>query len=346
MKIILTLLIAAVGYLIAKKIKLPVPAMIGSMLAVGIFNVFFDRAFMPASIKVFTQGIAGIFIGIQIEKEFFQNIKYYLKPLALLMLMLTINTFIVGIINAQISKLDILTSLLASIAGGTTDVSLISLDLGADASSVAIMQTFRLVSALSIFPSWINFLTKNDVTTQKNTINSIKSTLSGTSQYFKLILTIIIAFVASYIGKITNIPAGSLIFSAVTIMIINLTTDWIYVVRDVKTLSQLLAGSLIGVTFTKNTFANLPTLLIPIVTLFISYVIINYLFSIFCVKLKWLDRKTALFSSCPAGASEMALIAAESGADLPAIGLIQVSRLIYSISVMPQLVILFMSMLK
>lgn len=59
-----------------------------------------------------------------------------------------------------------------------------------------------------------------------------------------------------------------------------------------------------------------------------------------------MDRKTALFASCPAGASDMALIASEIGDDLSKVGTFQIVRLLYSIAVMPQLIMLFLRLMS
>lgn len=344
MNLVYTVLVGAVGYLVAKLLKLPAPAMIGSMISVGVYNIITGYAYMPVSLKIFTQGIAGIFIGTQLKIEDLKNIKKMAKPILLLILMFTINTFVIGHVIAWIGNIDVVTALLSSVAGGVTDMSLISIDMHANTSTVALMQTSRLIVALSLFPLWIIFFSKkaklkdfeDDVS-----IVSVKKTEPSSSKHFRMMLTIIVALSASYLGSIVKIPAGPLVFSMFTIMILNVTTNQIYIERYVRIIGQLFAGSLVGSTMNRATFINLPKLIIPILILLLSYWLVNLLYGLICHRYKYLDMKSALFASCPAGATDMALIAADLGADLGKIGLIQVVRLIYAVSIMPQLINLF-----
>lgn len=105
-------------------------------------------------------GIAGSFIGDDIEKEDLKEFKNILKPLLLLTLY-TVNTFVIGYIIYLISDFDLLTALFSSVSGSITDISIISLDLGADSAIVALMQTSRVILTLALFPPWIDYLTKD-----------------------------------------------------------------------------------------------------------------------------------------------------------------------------------------
>ncbi len=340
LQLAMTLLVGLVGYFIAHKLKFPAPAMIGSMLAVGIYNSFSDQAFMPVSIKTLTQGVAGMFIGLRMSKEDFKNVRKLARPIALLCLIFTINTFVVGILISKICGIDILTSLLSCVAGGVTDISLISIDMGAETSIVALMHTIRLVSTLLIFPIWIAFFTKATKEEAGHEDKTIKSH-SNDHRLIGNILSVMIAFLLGYLGSLTGIPAGSLIFSMFGVMVIHWYLPVIKCDRIVKTIGQLFAGSIIGATINKSTIMAIPTLFLPMLLLIGSYWLINIFYGKICEKRGLLDLKTAMFAACPAGASDMALIAADLGADLAKIGLIQALRLIYSVAVMPQLIMLF-----
>ena len=90
---ICTVAVGFVGFKIAKKLKAPAPAMIGSMIAVGITNIAFDYAYLPVVIKNFTQVITCAFIGVQIKKHDLLQLKSVYKPAILLIIILTLNTF-------------------------------------------------------------------------------------------------------------------------------------------------------------------------------------------------------------------------------------------------------------
>ncbi|MDY5997170.1 MAG: AbrB family transcriptional regulator, partial [Erysipelotrichaceae bacterium] len=62
-------------------------------------------------------------------------------------------------------------------------------------------------------------------------------------------------------------------------------------------------------------------------------------------RFKLLDFKSACFSACPAGVSDMALIASDLGADLKTTAVIHVVRLIYAIGFMPSIIALFITLI-
>ncbi|WP_052356797.1 AbrB family transcriptional regulator [[Clostridium] dakarense] len=65
----ITILVGIIGAFIAKKLKIPAGAMVGSMILVGIFNVLTGVAYVENSTRFFVQVIAGAFIGIDMDKE-------------------------------------------------------------------------------------------------------------------------------------------------------------------------------------------------------------------------------------------------------------------------------------
>lgn len=354
MEILLTILVGYFGYVIAKKLKTPAPGMVGSMIAVGIFNVCIGNAYLPVEVKLITQAISGAFIGVQVYKEDLMQIKKLIKPIILLVLMLTVNTFVVGIGIAMISKVDLVTALLSCVSGGVTDMALISLDMNADASIVALLQLVRLVGTLLFFPSWIQWITRKD-DEKINTVNCTDSevNLNGRLNQFlakfikskneKLVFTLLITLLAGIIGFLTNFPSGVLVCSMTLVAIFNSTTTQTYMPNKVRIAAQICAGSLVGCSVTRDTILGLKELILPAFFLLLSYLVVNYLYGKICNRIKYLDFKSALFASSPAGVSDMALIAGDLGADMKKTSIIQVARLVYAIGIMPILIQLFMT---
>ena len=346
-KMIVTVLVGTLGYQIAKKLNVPSAPMIGSMVAVGIFNVFTDMATMPVTVKVFTQGIAGTFIGMRMQLDDIKNGKRLIKPILLLCALLTLNTFITGFIIHKVCGFDLMTSLLSCVSGGVTDISLAAMDLGAEPAVVAILQTSRMVSTLAFFPSWIIFFTgKDDSAAELKAKEAKKDKANEGDKWKKTVISLGVAFVLSYIGRLTGIPAGSLIFSMFGIMIMNCTTDLVFVEKNIRTIGKVFAGALVGSTIGKDTVMAVPRLILPIILLIAGYFTVNFIYGVVASRAKMMDRRTAMFASCPAGASDMAMIAGDLGADLAKIGLIQVVRLIYAVAVMPQLIMLVTSLIN
>ncbi|MEG0978224.1 MAG: AbrB family transcriptional regulator, partial [Bacilli bacterium] len=134
-----------------------------------------------------------------------------------------------------------------------------------------------------------------------------------------------------------------LVFAMLSTAFLNCTTRHAYMPLTIKTGAQIFAGALVGCTLTRETIINFQKLVLPVFLLITSYLLVNLIFSLICKKKKYLDMKSALFASCPAGVSDMALIAGDLGGDMAKTALIQVVRLVFVIACMPTLSQIFVN---
>lgn len=314
--------------------------MLGSMLAVGLTNILFDYAALPMAVKVFAQAISGAFIGMQIGRKDVARMRGLIVPFLLLAVMLTVNTFVVGIAIQKLCGWDWITALLSCVAGGVTDISLIAMEMDADVGTVAMMQTARLVGVLLFFPYWIQFVTRHEPktapVTEEKPLDRLISTRSS-----RIVFTLLLSIGLGYLGNASGLPAASMVFPMIAVAALNCTTSVCAVPLAIKNIAQLLAGSLVGVSITAATFSSLSSTLVPVGLLLLSYWTVNGLYSGICKRTKLLDLKSAMFASAPGGATDMSLIAADLGADLSQIALIQVLRAAYVVAVMPPLILGF-----
>lgn len=349
MNVILTLLAGVVGWRIAKALKLPAPAMLGSMIFVGLTNVFFSYATYTPLVKVIGTSLSGAYIGVQIRKKDIFNFRFLVKPFLILIVLLSANTFLIGWIFHRWFDIDWMTALLSCVAGGVTDMSIVAIDLNADAGMVAMMQTLRLIGVLLVFPYWITFLTKNEPKAEEDERLSFKDDPDTVfnrlfkDDLSKLIFTFVVTLCFGFVGLYSKVPAGSMMFPMFAIMTINILFGGCKVNKDEKLVAQIFAGSVVGCSIKASTFSSLETTLIPALILLFSYFVINFVFSFMCKRAKVLDMKSAMFASAPGGATDMTLIAADLGADLTKIGLIQSLRAAYVVSVMPILIVIFVN---
>lgn len=350
--VIVTFLVAVVGWCLARRLGLMAPSMLGPMIAVGATNVIFGYAQMPTWVRVFAQGISGAFIAMSITKADIRNMRRLAAPGALLLAMLTLNTLAMGVVIHELCGIDLMTSLFSCIAGGVTDTTLISMDYGTNVGTVALMQTSRLVMVLLIFPYWIRFMCRNEAGEPASQLDELATSggLARSEGIFgrltesraaKTVLTVILALVLALLGKASGIPAASMVLPLVAVAALNITKGVCAMPVSVKDAARLLAGSLVGTDITASTFSSLQTTLIPVLLLFASYWVLNLVFALICSRTGLLDLKSALFVSSPGGASDMALIAADLDADLAKIAVLQVLRAVYAVAIMPTAVVLF-----
>lgn len=160
MYLIITVAIGIIGGLLFQKLKFPAGAMVGAMVFTAIFNVATNVAYLPLETKVFTQMIAGAYIGHTITKKDVLALKNIIKPAFIMMLSMIILDMGMGFIMYKMSGVDIATALMSSAPGGMMDIALLSQDVGADSSKVALLQLIRLMTVMTCFPLLIKGISK------------------------------------------------------------------------------------------------------------------------------------------------------------------------------------------
>ncbi len=151
---ILTLVIGIAGAGIGIVIGIPAGALVGSTIAVALFNVFgnMDVITFPSEIRFIFQLGLGILLG----SKFTPDILYYLKEIwqpALVSAAIAIITGLLsGILISKFLGVEELTAFLATSPGGLSDMSLIALDMGAKTSVVLVIHLTRLIGVILIVP--------------------------------------------------------------------------------------------------------------------------------------------------------------------------------------------------
>jgi hypothetical protein len=324
------------------KLKVPGGMMIGSIVGVSIFNMIFDFAYVPYYGRTIAQIVAGAFIGTNIEKGDIKRLKYIYKPAIILLFGLLFLNLVSGFIIYFLSPLDLMTSLMSAIPGGLSDLPIISEEFGADSSKVALMQFIRLIFGVGIFPSLIlkiskikRFKNDREIQEDKSSYKRIKVQNKGKKNLF---FTIFVACIFGMIGKASNIPAATMIFSILSILILKLKTEKAYIPVWMRRLAQVLAGSYIGSTMGFKELLEIKYLMIPALILILGYFIMCFVLGNILSGRYRLSLKEGMLAATPAGASDMALISTEMGIDNADIIVLHIIRMVAAASIFPHIV--------
>ncbi|MFZ5686731.1 MAG: AbrB family transcriptional regulator [Bacillota bacterium] len=157
----LTLIIAAVGGLIALKLRIPAGALVGSMILVAIVQSSgVPMGSLPSCTRIVIQILLGTMLGLSLTPEALHELKQIALPAIVLVATLVTTGIITGLVISKISKLDVITSLFSTAPGGMTDMVLLSSVLGADAPKVAALHLIRIVGVLLVMPPLLRWLVK------------------------------------------------------------------------------------------------------------------------------------------------------------------------------------------
>lgn len=334
--LIITIIAAFIGGYLLQKLRIPGGMMLGSVLTVAILNINTNIVSIPSQFRFVAQCIAGAYIGMTVKKENFHRMKELIRPIMVLLGVLFVTNVLVGILIYMVSPLDLLTSFLCGIPGGISDTPLIAADLGADATKVTVLQFVRLISGIGMIPLFVRSAKNEDCSldVKKQTLITLKESPASSK---KLWFAILVALVGGLLGKTMGIPAGTLLLSMVSILLLKAASIEVTFPIWFKRLAQLFSGAYIGSNFGYSDFLELKFLLLPAVVivglnLLVCYFLGHYISVKFNIPLS-----QAILSSSPAGASDMALIASDLGVSGSDVAMIQIARLIGAISIFPQI---------
>ncbi|NJL82934.1 MAG: hypothetical protein HC890_08190 [Chloroflexaceae bacterium] len=155
-----TLLIGLAGAAIGYGLKIPAGALVGSMLAVGIFNAT-ERVpipnFSPQIRLIFQLGL-GILLGSKLSPDILVLFKDLWRPALLCAAIAIVSGVASALIISRFTGIEELTAFLSTAPGGMSDMSLIALDMGAKISVVMTIHLVRLISVVAIVPLLVKLL--------------------------------------------------------------------------------------------------------------------------------------------------------------------------------------------
>ena len=105
---------------------------------------------MPATVKILTRNVAGLFVGMSMNMEMVRNMKRLFRPVVMLVCLIFSLCLGAGVLLCHVTDLDTVTALFCVAPGGLTDMTLMTMDMGGDAAIVAVLQVLRLLSVYGI----------------------------------------------------------------------------------------------------------------------------------------------------------------------------------------------------
>ena len=328
---------AVAGGLIGLKLKLPAGAMVGAMIGVAIFTVITDIQATPWWFKVAAQMVSGGYIGTTMTRESLgQMKKMAVAALVLLFGMLVVNLSVAFVLY-RTSPLDLCTALFATAPGGLTDMTIISDDLGANAPVVSVFQVCRMSVAIILTPMLIIKLTGASSRGERTAKVKKKPEPLTREKYIALGKTLAVAFVSGLLGYLSGISGGTMTFAVIGVTISKVRFGTGFIPLRVKQGAQMLSGAFVGAKITMATVLMIISMWYNILIMLALFIPGCLLVGLFLHKVMGLDLVTALFCSAPAGASDMALIAGDVGADGPNVAVLQIIRLLGVIAIFPNI---------
>lgn len=335
--ILLTACAAILGGCIGLRLRLPAGALIGAMLSTAALNLAFQAAYMPAEVKFFTQVATGVYIGAKISRSNLSDLKAILRPALVLLAIMLCFAAAVGTLIFFISPLSVPTALFAMAPGGITDMTLASMDFGAESSVVALIQTLRVISTTALLP-WLIRLFRDRGAPGAPPVREAAPKAKRQRTWGDLGLTLLTGLLCGGLGKYLAVPCGAIAFSMAGCAAFNVAADRAYMPLNLRRFVQMFAGALIGCTVGRAQLLQMRELGWVTVIAIVSFLLLDLAAGRVMAVLFHMDPTTALFACAPGGITDMALIAEEMGADSVKVAGMHIVRLIGIVALYPLII--------
>lgn len=163
-KLLTALSIGCLGAYIGYKIKLPVWAFLGALLAVALFQITFGAIMeRPSWLRLIVQIAVGIMVGTNFEKITVKELKALIIIALTIGIILVCGGVLVGCALKTYSGWDLITCLLSTMPGGQTEMAIFSDSMQAQTEKVIILQLARSQLVLIVlFPLVRAFVKKGE----------------------------------------------------------------------------------------------------------------------------------------------------------------------------------------
>ena len=146
-----------VGYILSKCFDFGVLILLATMICAAV-NIKTGKLYMPRSVRRVTQIFSGALIGTSVTYESLVNLQKVIVPAVFLCCgFVLINQLLARVIH-KVCKIDLVTAMLSTSAGGASESALVAADFGADPSIVSVLQISRMVCTTAFYPLVVQLL--------------------------------------------------------------------------------------------------------------------------------------------------------------------------------------------
>ncbi|MDR3161487.1 MAG: AbrB family transcriptional regulator [Spirochaetaceae bacterium] len=337
------------GWVVCEKLKIPAPAILGSLLFLGI-AAFFDAPIAPpAQLRSILSVVVGIILGLRFNVSLAGMVREILLS-ALWLIALTV----LAVIVLSALGIDRTTAIFAATPGGITEITLTAMSFGANTFAVAILQLSRMLLTVTLIPflvrrppeaafsktaSWVASGGMPPPASPKEPPPQEPPPAAARPLPLRMldwaILAALGAFSAWLFGLV-RFPASNMVGP----MLVVGAYTWIRkrkvkVHKNLQKLVQVGVGGLVGLSITRASILALPSYILPIICLNIIIVGGCIMLAYVLHKLTGWDILTCLIATAPGGLSLMTLMSVEMGADSNRVVVFQVLRMVLVLLLTP-----------
>lgn len=370
-------LLGLCGWTIFRILRLPVPALLGTIVVIGTLRILqFKLETSPEFLTPLIQLLLGLYVGTRLTREAILQLKKMLMPAIIIVTWALAIVFTLGIFLNRVTGLNLYTALLSSSMGGLPEMTMIALVTDADVEIVIIMQLIRAVSTAVIFPIILKILDKENHIHDESKLNSSKkiysseqliikfnnfsNTIKSKDNYNKYInwiyspynkkqllygiSTLLIALIGGILFYNSGVPAGAMIGSMLFVATASLTgvkvkspPSYIFNVMMVG-MGIIVSDNITADTLKKIGSSNLLYIIaISTAVIFLSSLLVALLIK----RLTNWDFATSFLAAAPGGFTVMTMLAIKYDKDPLRVSILHLCRLVALKTIIPLILMHF-----
>lgn len=335
--LLFVLLIAVAGGLLLRRLRIPAAMLVSAFVAVSAWSLLISDVAVPGNIRLCAQCLSGAFVGMGLRKENLLQLRKSVAPTICLLLGYFLFTLLLGSLVALLSPLDLLTALLCATPGGISELALAADTYGAHAGAVTVLQVSRNVVGVCVFPILIRMLCQSESRESEEKAISWKSAAISLPTLIQSVLVIVLL---GLLGKLSGIGAGPFLGTLLGVALLRLIAGMTIVLPNwLRLMGQLCAGLYIGSSLQVQDLSLLRYLALPAVLISGGYFLFSLVFGKVLSTRFGKEKKEALLTSTAAGASDMALIAADLGIESADLVAFQIFRWVFVSAAWPPILL-------
>lgn len=160
MNLLLTMMVAVLFSFLGKYSGVPAGTLLFAMFGVVLLKLFSVEVTFPSWFKRLAQLFSGAYIGSHFGYADVMELKYLLLPALIIVVFNVSACFIMGNILHRRYEMPLSQGILSSSPAGASNMALMASDIGVSGSDVAMIQIFRLLGAVTIFPQLFLLITR------------------------------------------------------------------------------------------------------------------------------------------------------------------------------------------
>lgn len=342
-----TFIIATIGGLISSFIQLPIPWMLGPMLAVFIGSNMGLKLYLPVGIRDMALMIVGYSIGLSFTKEAMSVVALHLPSIFIMTVLIILFCFGMAFFISKIFRLDYPSVLIGSIPGGLSQMILLSEEIkDINISIVTFFQVSRLMMIVIFIPILVfSPFTENN---QSGLSSSSHHLATSLIDFFPNILVFIpVVILSSFLAKKLRFPTPVLvgpIFGVAVLGLFGFVGPTLPL--SIMDVSQCILGVYVGLLFKLDKVENKLKMAGLAVISGVLLLLGSWGLSFILTQEKHISPATSILSLAPGGMDQMGIIASEIHADLSIVGGYQLFRLFFIYFVIPPFLRMFIHHLK